>query len=200
MSIALQKADFQKVISIEEYELMNRQFADFGHALTSSVTATETSQYDQAMKYIEVTDSIALQQKVYNFFSGIEGQYSWFVFIDKDCRYLAYILPVIQALATAADDIELSIVPFTGNEASNRYYSGDENDWFPTLIGVNKKSSEVIFAWNSPYSSMEANLRESCLSLTDKKMKMEWLDDWFEKDRGQTIQLEIYELFKQSIL
>ncbi len=199
MSIALQKVHFQKLISIEEYELMITELAEFNLEQLSSNPLVDASIKMQAKKYFEVTNSVQVQQKVYNFFSELKGRYSWFVLIGEDCRYLAYILPVLKALAAAADEIDLFTVPLAENEAYSHSFLSGDNVWFPTLICTKNGGSDVLFSWNSPTVFMDSKLGESFLSLTDKKLKMARLDDWFEKDHGQSIQLEIYELFKKNI-
>jgi Thioredoxin len=199
MSIAQQKVHFQKVISIEEYELMMVEIAEFNPEQLTTRHPADTSLKMHSKKYFEVTNSVQVQQKVYNFFSELKGQYSWFVLMNEYCRYSAYILPVFKALAAAADEIDLFTVPLTENEAYSHSFSSVDNHWFPTLICTDKSGSDVLFSWNSPAVFIDAKLGESFLSLTDEKLKMTCLDDWFEKDHGQSIQLEIYELFKKNI-
>lgn len=199
MSIALQKADFQKVISIEDYDLMIRELAASNNDHTTASSTIDTNRNAQARKYVEVSNDVQIQQKVYNFFSEVNGQYSWFVLVSEECRYWGYTLPIFQALATAANEIDLSIAPWSDNQAQRPFFSNHENDWFPTLVCVNKNSNKVLFSWPAPATLLDANLRESYLSLTEEKLKIASLDDWFEKDHGQSIQLEIYELFKKNI-
>ncbi len=200
MSIALQKAHFQKVISIDAYDLMIRQLAEISIEHPIAGHTADTNRNMQARKYLEIGNDVQIQQKVYNFFSEVKGQYSWFVLVSEDCRYLPYTLPIFQALASAADEIDLFIAPWSENDAQRPYFSNIENDWFPTLVCVNKNSNHLLFNWHSPTTLLDANLGESYLSLTDENLKIAFLDAWFEKDHGQSIQLEIYELFKKNII
>ena len=158
----------------------------------------EIGRMPHSKMYFEISEHVQLQQKVYNFFSEIKNAFILNLYTPKWSIELPFVAPILKALTLAADRIELRIIYLEKEVESDENKKDLTNKGLLKLTCVDKEQGDVCFSKSirpSELAELVANMR------IDNKQEAEILAfalEWYKEDNNQSIQLELFEYFKQK--
>jgi len=199
MGEKLKKSDCTRIISLEEMELIYQAYLDKSDASQCNDLDFNSQASTNATKYFALINSIQLQQKIYNFFSELKDAYLWYVITDVVSIDAAYSLPIMNALASSADNIQLLILPLDDNKNVALRFLKSATESIPQLICVKKTSDEIVFVWRPRSELLQHQINEMQTSNNLNDDNNSSIERYYETDAGQSVQQEIYEKFKQAI-
>ncbi len=149
---------------------------------------------DNWIRFEKSLNSVALDKKLYNFLTNSEPQ-RWIVITEPWCADAAQMIPLFYALATAQPAIELEFYLRDENESLINQALTNGGKAIPKLL-VLQQQNEIAFAWGprpKPAQELVLQMKEQQVKGTVFNQN---LDAWYENDRHQTAQIELYQLLK----
>jgi hypothetical protein len=122
---------------------------------------------------------------------------NWILITEPWCGDAAHSTPIIYQIAELSDMINLEIQLRDSNSEIDRYLS-DGNKSIPKLIVRNENNLD-LFTWGArpeACQKMVIELKEKSMSSQDKTMRIQ---QWYNNDRGRSIQNEIISLLKGCV-
>jgi hypothetical protein len=122
---------------------------------------------------------------------------NWILITEPWCGDAAHSTPIIYQIAELSDMINLEIQLRDSNSEIDRYLS-DGNKSIPKLIVRNENNLD-LFTWGArpeACQKMVIELKENSMSSQDKTMRIQ---QWYNNDRGRSIQNEIISLLKGCV-
>lgn len=183
-------------MSYEQYIQLHQEIVarNFGPYSVYEKESTYKYTCDNWIRFEKSLKSVSLDKKLYNFLTNIEPQ-RWIVITEPWCGDAAQLIPLFYALATAQSAIQLE------------FYLRDENDnlmnqaltnggkAIPKLMVLNEQD-EILFTWGPrPKPAQELVLKMKEQEVKGSEFNRQ-LDAWYENDRHQTAQTELYQLLK----
>ena len=126
--------------------------------------------------------------------ASIKSPQKWVLITEPWCGDAAHSSPVINKVAELSDNVELEIqLRDVDSEIDNYLTNGGKS--IPMLI-VRDKNGDDLFTWGARPTAcqeMVVEMKDMKLSSQDKTMRIQ---QWYNKDKGQTIQRELIDLLK----
>ena len=192
------KESLKKSISYQEYrELVHQYVLDNS---TSGLEKTEelanyTALNDRRMKRwnktLKVTE--ADKTRIQNF----NGNVTWLVITESWCGDAAHVIPVLNKIAELSDNIDLELVFRDENDDLMNHFLTNGGKAIAKLIMIDNENTEVIGTFG-PRPSEATKLVEA-YKIKHGKLTPEFKEDlqlWYNKDKGQSVILDILSLLK----
>ena len=193
---SLIKSSLNKAISYEEYRDQVVQYAKNRTSSnpTPSVAHTQyTILNNSRMKRLDRT--LKIEDQVINKLKTYSEKVTWLVLTESWCGDAAQVLPVINKLATTAENIDLRILYRDENTELMDHFLTNESRSIPKLIAFDTNKQEVLNEWG-PYpqvlSEKIKNFKDIHGSLTPKFK--EEIQIWYNKNKGKSIALDLLKL------
>jgi hypothetical protein len=133
---------------------------------------------------------------VYNFFSELKTPMLWQFYLHRWQLESIYILPIIEGLASAADDVEVRIFYIDETVASSMMI--DAQTFAPMLLVTDTNERELNEMILLRPKAMEAMLLKMKHENKAADAITEMMHSWYEEDQGQSVQTQLLEAFKQK--
>lgn len=130
----------------------------------------------------------------------INKDFTWLVLTESWCGDAAQTLPVINKFAEANEKIDFKVVLRDENEALMDQFLTNGSKSIPKLIVVDNDSKEVVGSWgprSAKAAKMVVDYKEKHGKI-DATLKTD-LQNWYNKDRGMHIEMEMVELIEELI-
>ena len=193
---SLINTSLNKAITYEEYR---DQVVLFVKNFTSSnpTSSAADTQYtilnNSRMKRLDRT--LKIEDQVINKLKTYSKKVTWLVLTESWCGDAAQVLPVINKLATTAENIDLRILYRDENTELMNHFLTNESRSIPKLIAFDTNKQEVLNEWG-PYpqilSEKIKKFKDIHGSLTPKFKKE--IQIWYNKNKGKSIALDLLKL------
>jgi hypothetical protein len=146
-------------------------------------------------KTMQLTPEVAQQLE------QLATDFLWVVLAETWCGDAAQVLPVLDKMASHTDKIELRVILRDEHPAVMDLFLTNGTRSIPKLIIIDKISGEVIGDFGPrPQGAKQLILDyKATHGVVDETAKTE-LQKWYLQDKGVSIQNEIMELLKLSIV
>ena len=134
----------------------------------------------------------ALQEAV----AAIEQPQIWMVITEDWCGDSAQTLPVIEAIASRNDQVELRILSRDDHPAVMEQYLTAGKRAIPVLVAFDETGRE-LFRWGPRPAAAAQLFREALAQGLSKTEIYPKLHLWYGRDRGKTVSGEFLELLQQ---
>ncbi len=145
------------------------------------------------MKRLDKTFSLSENSK--EILESSTKKYSWIVLTESWCGDAAHVLPVLNKIAEASNNIELKIVLRDENETLMDRFLTNGNKSIPKLIAIDADTNEVLNSWG-PRPSEATKIvekRKEKFGTLDAEFKKE-LQVWYNANKGINIENDILKL------
>ncbi len=190
------KNGLEKSFSYQEYRNLVVNLLKEGKS-TGLIQSDEIFNYSKLnnsrMKRLDKTFHLSEQGK--KAVENLPEKYTWLVITEGWCGDAAQILPVMNKIAEASEDIDLRIVLRDGNESLMNHFLTNNGKAIPKLILLNADTKEVLDDWGprpTEAAKMVADQKEKFGSL-DADFKKE-LQNWYNASKGIAIENDLLEL------
>ncbi|PID68534.1 MAG: thioredoxin family protein [Flavobacteriales bacterium] len=145
------------------------------------------------MKRVDKTFKVS--EKAKSQLKNLAGNYIWLVISEGWCGDAAQILPVINKMADASENIDLRIVLRDENEELMNNFLTNGGKSIPKLILLNADTLEVIDTWGPRPSTATKMVEEQKrkYGVLDDAFK-EKLQQWYNADKGMTLEKDLLQL------
>ena len=136
-----------------------------------------------------------LSKKATKNVENLPEKYIWLVITEGWCGDAAQILPIINKMAEASENIDLRIVLRDENESLINHFLTNNGKAIPKLILLNAETKEVLGDWGprpKEAAKMVAEQKEKFGSL-DANFKKE-LQNWYNTSKGVAIENDLLQL------
>jgi len=151
---------------------------------------------DKRMDRLDKT--LKLSEETINSVQNLSNPFTFLVISEGWCGDTAQIVPILNKIASFSSKIDLKIVFRDENEALMDQFLTNGSRSIPKVIIVNT-NNKVINSWGprpSIATKMVLNYKEKH-GVIDAEFKKD-LQIWYNKDKGNTTQLDIIKLLKAS--
>ena len=126
--------------------------------------------------------------------SSISEKQNWILITEPWCGDAAHSVPFIEKMAILNPNISLTIQLRDKDSEIDKYLTNGGKS-IPILVVRNEKNDD-IFVWGPrPAEAQEIHLQNLTSDKSNEEKKIE-LQQWYNKDKGQTIQKEISTLLQ----
>ncbi|WP_117879712.1 thioredoxin family protein [Aureibaculum luteum] len=190
------KNSLEKAISYSTYrELVTR--------LLKEGKATGVNQSEDLLHYSKLNNSrmkrldktISISESTVEALNDVNEKFVWLVLSEGWCGDAAQVLPVINKVAEASENIELKIVLRDENEALMNQFLTNGGQAIPKLIMLNADTLEVLGTFGprpAVATKMVADQKEK-FGVLDTAFK-EQLQNWYNTDKGKAIESDLLQL------
>lgn len=150
--------------------------------------------HSNALYFNEIFSSVQLHKKVYNYLSELETHLKWTLITEPWCGDAAFSSPYIIMMAQSAEHINLKIALRDKNEHLINQHLNNGGKSIPILVCYDAQDN-FLFRWGPRPAACQTLVNDlpKEISLSEK---IEKIVDWYKKDAGEQVQLEIFELLK----
>jgi len=129
---------------------------------------------------------------------GLKGNYKLLVITEGWCGDAAQIIPVFNKIAMAsAGKLELKFVLRDQNLSLIDAHLTNGGRAIPVLLVLDETGNEVLLSWAPRPQILQHLLKEWKQETSEMTVIAEKLHGWYAKDKTQTTQSEMNELFKK---
>lgn len=192
------KDSLEKAISYVEYrELVDRLVKE--EATTGNNQSKDYINYTvlNQRRYKRLDKTLKLSDEDANFFSSLPTKMIWLVVTEAWCGDTAQILPMLNKLALANENIEMCLVLRDQNDELMEHFLTGGSKSIPKLIILDSDALEVIHTWGPRPNKailMAKEYKEKHGELTAEFK--EGLQRWYNEDKGQSIVQDLKKLFR----
>lgn len=173
--------------------------------LISEGKSTGHIQSDDLLHYSELNETrlkrldktIVVSDENLSKIANLNKKYTWLVISEGWCGDAAQLLPIINKVAEASDNIDLKIVLRDDNEDLMSQFLTNGGKAIPKLIILEAETNEVIADWGprpEPARKLIADYKVTH-GVVDEPIKIE-LQKWYLHDKGLTTQSELLALLE----
>ncbi|WP_445709800.1 thioredoxin family protein [Flavobacterium sp.] len=129
---------------------------------------------------------------------NLDKKYTWLVISEGWCGDAAQLLPIMNKVAEASENIDLKIVLRDDNEVLMNQFLTNGGKAIPKLIVLDAETNEVIADWGprpEPARKLIADYK-AANGVVDEPVKIE-LQKWYLQDKGLTTQNELLALLEK---
>lgn len=138
-----------------------------------------------------------LAQESISTIQSITSPQTWVVITEPWCGDASHIVPFIAKMAELNPQIDLRIQLRDASDSEILNYLTDGSRSIPKLI-VRDEFGKDLFFWGprpKPCQDFFFELRDKGVDPKERKIEIQ---NWYNRDQGQTLQKEIVQLIKQS--
>jgi len=195
------KNSLEKAISYATYR-------DLVTALLKKGKSTGPNQSEDLLHYSKLNNSrmkrldktFSLSDKTISCTQNLNNKYTFLVISEGWCGDAAQVLPVINKVADASENIDLKIVLRDENEALMNLFLTNGGKAIPKLVLLDAENN-VINSWGprpSEATKMVVEQKEK-FGVLDADFK-ERLQVWYNTDKGQNIERDLLQLLGLNCL
>ncbi|GAB4426941.1 MAG: thioredoxin family protein [Bacteroidia bacterium] len=153
----------------------------------------------QRMRRVEKT--LDLQPALMDFIAGMQGRYTWLLITEPWCGDAAQILPILAGIARASEGrIEFrAILRDEHPDLMDRYLTNGTRS-IPMMVCIDRERIEEVGVWGPRPQAAIDLVRDAKQRGIPKDDFVKDLQQWYNQDKGQTIQQEIRELLVRAEL
>lgn len=192
------KNSLNKSISYQKYRDLVHQLAlensTSGNEKTEDL-AEYTALNDRRMKRWDKTLKISEEDK--KRIQDFKGNVTWLVITESWCGDAAHVIPVLNKIAGFSENIDLRLVFRDENEALMNQFLTNGGKSIAKLVMIDNATWEVLGTFG-PRPSEATKLVEA-YKIKHGKLTPEFKKDlqlWYNKDKGQSVILDILSLLK----
>ncbi|CAM3973595.1 MULTISPECIES: thioredoxin family protein [Flavobacterium] len=129
---------------------------------------------------------------------NLDKKYTWLVISEGWCGDAAQLLPIMNKVAEASENIDLKIVLRDDNEVLMNQFLTNGGKAIPKLIVLDAETNEIIADWGprpEPARKLIADYK-AANGVVDEPVKIE-LQKWYLQDKGLTTQNELLALLEK---
>jgi len=150
----------------------------------------------QRMSRVDKTAN--LTEELVSTIQGLKGNYKLLVITEGWCGDAAQIIPVFNKIAMAsAGKLELKFVLRDQNLSLIDAHLTNGGRAIPVLLVLDETGNEVLLSWAPRPQILQHLLKEWKQETSEMTVIAEKLHGWYAKDKTQTTQSEMNELFKK---
>lgn len=144
-----------------------------------------------------VDKTISLTDDLTSNINQLKGNYKFLVITEGWCGDAAQIIPVFNKIATASlGRMDLKFVLRDKNLPLIDAHLTNGGRAIPVLIVLNESADQVLATWAPRPQVLQELLKEWKKETTEMPILAEKLHGWYAKDKTQSTQAELNELFK----
>ncbi len=190
------KNSLEKAITYQQYrELVTN--------LLKEGKSTGPNQSDFILHYSKLNNSrmkrldktFMISETTHEALNDVTEKYIWLVLSEGWCGDAAQVLPIINKVAEASENIDLKIVLRDENEALMNQFLTNGGQSIPKLIMLNTDTLEVLGTFGPrplEATKMVANQKEK-FGILDDGFK-EKLQNWYNEDKGKSTENDLLQL------
>ncbi len=145
-----------------------------------------------------VDKTISLNDKLVSVINNLKRKYKFLVITEGWCGDAAQIVPVFNKITVASHGkIELKFVLRDQNLPLIDAHLTNGGRAIPVLLVLDENAEKVLNSWGPRPKVLQNLLKEWKKETTEMQILAEKLHGWYAKDRTQSTQTEILELFKK---
>ncbi|HEY0046667.1 MAG TPA: thioredoxin family protein [Flavobacterium sp.] len=142
--------------------------------------------------------TILLSEEVKTSLSNLNRPVTWLVLSEGWCGDAAQILPILNKMADASDNIKMRVVFRDENEPLMNLFLTNGSKSIPKLIILDPESNRVLADWGPrPKGASDLIKRYKVEFGAINEEAINQLQLWYLHDKGESTQNEIVELMKQ---
>jgi hypothetical protein len=185
-------------LDTEEYlDLVNRIVAKDKASIEKYASIGQEYLFNNSKYFEEVYSFVSLNKKVYNYLGEINQKLNWVLITEPWCGDASFSTPYIMMLAQSNELISLKIALRDDNEDLINQYLTNGGKSIPILVCFDEQNN-FLFKWG-PRPAICQELVNSFPKEFELKDKIEKIYSWYKEDKGEQVQLEIFELLKKHI-
>lgn len=182
------------------------EYKELVSELINNGKSTGNTQSDDLLHYSELNETrikrldktIVLDETTATSLKTLNKNFIWLVISEGWCGDAAQLLPIINKMAEATQNIDLKIVLRDENEDLMNLFLTNGSKSIPKLIILDAVTNEVITSWGprpEPARKLIADYKE-VNGVVDELAKIA-LQKWYLQDKGLTTQNELLTLLKE---
>lgn len=196
---AITQKDIEKGLSYDEYRKLVNDLLKKGKTTGDQPSRgmVKFTQLNEArMKRVDKT--VYLQPELEKEIKNLFGKWYWVVLTEGWCGDAAHSLPVINKMAQANPNIELSILLRDENLHIMDAYLTNGSRSIPKLIVLNTDTLEEKGTWGpKPKPAKNLHLRYKKNDSISHKENSRQVQKWYNQDKSQTLQKEFIQKIRQ---
>lgn len=183
------------VLDFDEYIDLVEKLAQSDAEVLAHYTNTPAEYlHSNAVHFHKTLSSVHLNKKVYNYLSELKKRLKWTLITEPWCGDAAFSTPYIIMMANSAEHIDLKIALRDKNDVLMNQYLTNGGKSIPILVCTDEKG-KFLFKWG-PRPKLCQTFVDTIPKEIALKSKIEKILDWYVKNDGEQVQLEIFELLK----
>ncbi|POS01270.1 thioredoxin family protein [Flavobacterium croceum] len=196
------KLAIEKGISYEAYRNLMQKLLSEGKV--SGVTQSEELHHYGTLneaRMHRLDKTMVITTDVLEKINHLNKPYTWLVIAETWCGDAAQILPVINKMALASNNIDLKIVLRDENDALMNLFLTNGTKSIPKLIIIDSETLDVLGDFGPrPNGAKQLILDyKATHGVVDETAKVE-LQKWYLQDKGVSIQNEIMTVFEKELV
>lgn len=192
---------YNKSMTYAEYRKLIDELFEKGET-TGTVQSPELTDYARLniVRMNRLDKTTVLTPETMNALLAVQQPQVWFVLTEGWCGDAAQIVPVLNLMANASDNIELRLLLRDENlELMDHYLVNGRSRSIPKMIAVEKEMDQELFNWGP----RPKELQDLYSKMIDEKESFdvvkERLHGWYAKDKTLSTQQEIVALIKAGV-
>ncbi|MEI6312144.1 MAG: thioredoxin family protein [Bacteroidota bacterium] len=183
------------LFAYEEYiDLVEKLIQKEDNALADYTHIPIEYLYNHAKQFRKTLNSVQLNKKVYNFLSEFNKHLKWTIITEPWCGDDSFNTPYLIMMANSAEQIHLQIALRDQHEELMNRHLTNGSKTIPILVCTDE-NDKPLFTWGPRPAACQqmVNTLPHDISIANKIDK---IFDWYNIDKGEQVQLEIFELLK----
>lgn len=194
---------------IEKALLSSFTYAEYKELVAELIKkgkSTGNTQSDDLLHYSELNETrikrldktIIVDEAIALGLRNLDKKFTWIVISEGWCGDAAQLLPVMNKMAEATENIDLKIVLRDENEDLMNLFLTNGSKSIPKLIILDAENNNVVTSWgprSEPARKLIADYKEAN-GVVDETIKIA-LQKWYLQDKGLTTQNELLTLLKE---
>lgn len=194
---------------IEKALLSSFTYAEYKELVAELIKkgkSTGNTQSDDLLHYSELNETrikrldktIIVDEAIALGLRNLDKKFTWIVISEGWCGDAAQLLPVMNKMAEATENIDLKIVLRDENEGLMNLFLTNGSKSIPKLLILDAENNNVVTSWGprpEPARKLIADYKEAN-GVVDETVKIE-LQKWYLQDKGLTTQNELLTLLKE---
>ncbi len=168
--------------------------------------STGNTQSDDLLHYSELNETrikrldktIVVEETIATKLKTLNKKFTWLVISEGWCGDAAQLLPVMNKMAEATENIELKIVLRDENDDLMDLFLTNGSKSIPKLIILDSENNTVVTSWGprpEPARKLISDYKEAN-GVVDETVKIA-LQKWYLQDKGLTTQNELLTLLQE---
>lgn len=193
------KNSLEKSLSYKSFRKTVKEFIEIDKSTGNEQSETKlnfSKLNDKRMDRLDKT--LSLTETTQKSLQELNKKFTLLVIAEGWCGDAAQILPILNKISEASENIEMKVVLRDENEELMNQFLTNGSQSIPKVILLNE-ANEVLNSWGprpKPATNMVKEYKETHGSLDEEFKKN--LQLWYNKDKGESTQEELLNLIKAS--